>query len=66
MVSLLLIDSQKAFDTVSHSILSRKLQAIGISGITIYNLDSFLSDAECLLSPRWPSISYFYNAYGLF
>ena len=26
------IDFQKAFDTVSHEILSRKLQAIGISG----------------------------------
>ena len=30
-VGRVFIDFQKAFDTVSHSLLSRKLQAIGIS-----------------------------------
>ena len=31
-VGAVLIDFQKAFNTVSHPILSRKLQGIGISG----------------------------------
>ena len=31
-VGAVFIDFQKALDTVSHPILSRKLQAIGISG----------------------------------
>lgn len=31
-IGAVFIDFQKAFDTISHEILSRKLQAIGVSG----------------------------------
>ena len=39
------------------SLESTHSRAAGI----IYNLDSFISDAGCLLNSYWPSVSYFYK-----
>ena len=41
-VGMVLIDLQKAFDTVDHGILLDKLHAIGLSSISWF--DSYLSD----------------------
>jgi len=40
---VVLIDLQKAFDTVDHAILSSKLNAIGMSGPTVTWFESYLS-----------------------
>ena len=42
MVGMVLIDLQKAFDTVDHAILSEKLRSIGISSMAWF--DSYLEN----------------------
>ena len=44
MVGMVLIDLQKAFDTVDHAILLDKLTAIGVSSVSWF--DSYLSDRQ--------------------
>lgn len=44
MVGMVLIDLQKAFDTVDHAILLDKLAAIGVSSVSWF--DSYLSDRQ--------------------
>ena len=46
---MILLDLQKAFDTVSHSILLTKLQTIGLSGSTVNRFSSYLSDRQQLV-----------------
>ena len=45
-VAVLFIDFRKAFDTVSHPILIKKLSACGISGELLEYLQSYLSDRK--------------------
>ena len=42
-VGMILLDLQKAFDTVDHSILSLKLQALGLNELAVRWISSFLS-----------------------
>ena len=41
---MVMIDLQKAFDTVNHSLLSDKLQAIGLNNISVSWFDSYLTN----------------------
>ena len=43
-VEMILLDIQKAFDTVNHSILLTKLKAIGLSRSAVNWFSSYLSD----------------------
>ena len=44
MTGMILIDLQKAFDTIDHDILLQKLNAIGFSNRTIAWFKSYLSN----------------------
>ena len=44
MVGMVLLDLQKAFDTVNHSILIMKLEAIGLHSDAVRWFTSYLSD----------------------
>ena len=44
MTGMILVDLQKAFDTIDHDILLKKLSAIGFSNHTIGWFESYLSD----------------------
>ena len=44
MTGMMLIDLQKAFDTIDHDILLKKLSAIGFSNHTIGWFKSYLSN----------------------
>ena len=44
IVGVLLIDFRKAFDTINHNILEKKLQGCGIAGQTFDNLCDYLND----------------------
>ncbi len=39
-----ILDLQKAFDSVGHSILLMKLRAMGFSGLTLNGVQSYLSN----------------------
>ena len=41
---MVMIDLQKAFDTVNHSLLSDKLQASGLNNVSVSWLDSYLTN----------------------
>ena len=43
---MVVIDLQKAFDTVSHTILVSKLRALGLDQIAIKRITSYLEDQE--------------------
>ena len=43
-ISMVMIDLQKAFDTVDHSILEKKLKAIGLDGNAIAWFDAHLTN----------------------
>ena len=47
MTDMILVDLQKAFDTVDHDMLLKKLSAIGFSNVTIGWLKSYLSNRLC-------------------
>ena len=47
MTGMILVDLQKAFDTVDHDMLLKKLSAIGFSNVTIGWLKSYLSNRLC-------------------
>ena len=49
MVGMVLLDLQKAFDTVNHSILIMKLKAIGLSSDAVLWFQSYLSDRHQLV-----------------
>ena len=49
LVGMLLLDLQKAFGTVNHSILLMKLQAIGLSNSALSWFRSYLSDRQQLV-----------------
>ena len=44
IVGLVILDLQKAFDTVNHTILIMKLRAIGLTESSIRWFSSYLSD----------------------
>ena len=46
---MVLLDLQKAFDTVNHSILLMKLKAIGLSESSVRWFSSYLSDRSQLV-----------------
>ena len=41
---MVMIDLQKAFDTVNHSLLSDKLQALGLNNVSVSWFDSYLTN----------------------
>ena len=41
---MVMVDVQKAFDTVNHSLLSDKLQALGLNNISVSQFDSYLTN----------------------
>ena len=41
---IVLLDLAKAFDTVSHNILLKKLELYGLKGVTLDRFSSYLSD----------------------
>ena len=43
-IGMVMIDLQKAFDTVEHSILENKLKAIGLGGNAIAWFDAYLTN----------------------
>ena len=49
-VGMLLLDLQKAFDTVQHTILLRKLKALGMSDHTVRWFESYLSNRSQLVN----------------
>ena len=49
MVGMLLLDLQKAFDTVDHSILLMKLEASGLDNDILFLFKSYLSDRTHLV-----------------
>ena len=65
LVGMVLLDLQKAFDTVDHGILLMKLEAIGLHGDAIRLFRSYLSDLNQLVDVlgisqiadiRWPNV----------
>jgi len=44
--ALVLLDFKKAFDTVSHTVLLKKLEHYGITGVALNLLKSFLSNRQ--------------------
>ena len=46
LCGMVLLDLQKAFDTVDHSLLLNKLKAIGMNGTTTESVSSYLTDRE--------------------
>ena len=49
VVGMILLDLQKAFDTVNHTILLTKLKCIGLSGSAVNWFSSYLSDRQQLV-----------------
>ena len=49
MVGMLLLDLQKAFDTVDNSILLMKLETSGMGNVILVWLKSYLSDRKQLV-----------------
>ena len=43
---IVLLDLAKAFDTVSHNILLKKLELCGLNGVTLDWFSSYLSDRQ--------------------
>ena len=48
-VGMILLDLQKVFDTVDHSILSMKLQALGLNELSVRWFSSYLSGRHQLV-----------------
>lgn len=48
-IGMVLLDLQKAFDTVDHSILKQKLQSIGLGNDIVRWFNSYLSDRQQLV-----------------
>ena len=44
LTGIILIDLQKAFDTINHQILLRKMTSLGFSNHTIMGFQSYLSE----------------------
>ena len=49
VIGMILIDLQKAFDTIDHDVLLQKLYAIGFSKHTVNLFKSYLSNRSFLL-----------------
>ena len=52
MTSMILIDLQKAFDTIDHNILMQKLYAIGFSKQSVNWFRSYLINRTFLVNPE--------------
>jgi len=52
LVGMVLLELQKAFDTVDHGILLMKLKALGLSKVTVQWFTSYLSDRHQLVDVR--------------
>ena len=59
VTGMILIDLQKAFDTINHDILSKKLSIIGISDHTVKKFQSYLSNRKFTvnLENSFPEVS---------
>ena len=64
-VGMVLLDLQKAFDTVDHSILLMKLEALGLSQDIIRWFHSYLSDRQQLADVSGTMSSYSKIACGV-
>ena len=50
VTGMILIDLQKAFDTINHDILSKKLSIIGFSDHTVKSFQSYLSNRKFMVN----------------
>ena len=62
---LLLIDLRKAFDTVNHAILLKKLEFCGVRGLPLKWFQSYLSDRRCFVNYKSAASTHAFISTGI-